>query len=175
MPFGLGRRGVDDAREAVERPQLPTVAQIVADQLQGAGDDELLLAVDFPDHRRRIAACETVARRLPGGLAVVLPHGQQKAVEIVILVQDHLAVDQDRRAGRAKLIAKRSQLFRPQRRAVQVVAQQAIAAEERDDALAVAGARRRRGAPFAVNLFELLDADRSASKASCRRRDPGRS
>ena len=40
-----GRRGVDDPGEAVARPQLPAVGQVVAHQLQRTGHDDLPPAV----------------------------------------------------------------------------------------------------------------------------------
>lgn len=145
---------VDDPRQAVEAPQLLTGLKVVAGQLQRAGHDHLLAAVGFPDDGRGVAASKTIAGRLPDRLAGGRVDTQQEAVEIVVFVQQQLAVHQHRRTGRTEFILKRVHRPGPEWFAGQVVAQQTVTAEHDINPLAIAGRRAGRGAAGGMIRFE---------------------
>src|SRR5262245_1667685 len=91
----------------------------------------------LPNDRRRIAAHRVgpidPPESAPGGCV----QRHQKAVYVMVLVQNDFALDDDRRTAGAILVAERSHALVPQLLSLQVVAKQACAAEKREQPLAV--------------------------------------
>src|SRR5689334_15490236 len=74
----------------------------------------------------------------------------------MVLVDDQLPIDQHGRAGGPEFILKRTERLLPEEISRQVIAEEAIAAEEGVDPLAVAGRGCRRRAAGGMERLNLL-------------------
>ena len=95
----------DQAREAIDPPQPLAALDVVAGELQRAGDDDLLESIPFPDDRRGEASRELVAWRLPHDRSRDLVHGDQKAADVVVLRQVGQVLDEQLTRQRRRQIA----------------------------------------------------------------------
>src|SRR5262249_60651521 len=80
--------------------------------------------------------------------------GDEEAVDIMILIKDDLAIQQNRRAARAVFVAEWSEWTFPKLLSVQIVAEDADAAKKDEEMLAVAGSCGGGGAADRMGLFD---------------------
>src|SRR5262249_8072517 len=148
------RSHADGPGQAAHGPDLLAGGQVVAGDAERARDHELFPTRHVPDHRRTVAAQEFGAIRPPDRLARPPVHGQQERALVVVLTEDHRAIDEDGRAAGAEVVLEGPHRLAPEQPAVAVVTEDAPRAEEADDALGVGG---RAGLGVAADLVDLLE------------------
>jgi len=95
----------------------------VSDSDIRAGDDDFGPAILGPYHGCRIASDSVGARGLPKEAAGGAIEGRHEAVDVMVLVQDDFAVEEDGRATGAELVPEGSQALLPQLVPFQVIAE----------------------------------------------------
>src|SRR5206468_644571 len=139
---------------AAATPDHVATVRVVGVDAVLAADDDLLLVADADRHRRAPADL-FLARRLPQLRARPFVEGddERAGAAAVVLVDDHLILVQERRAGHAVVGVHLAKALVPDLLTRGVHAQEAVVAEVSVDALAVG--RWRRGGPAVLGLNTL--------------------
>ena len=161
--------GNHDPRQPVDPPQTLAASRIVGAELQGAGNDDFGSAILCPHDRCRITADGVRSGGFPEEASGGTIEGRYEAVNVVVLVENNFALEDNGRAAGAILVPEGPHALLPELVSLQVVAKQTCTAEEDEQALAVASDRRGRGAPNRVGLFDAFGDQRVSPKQS-----PGR-
>src|SRR5439155_18557980 len=148
----------------VHPPESFASGRIVARQLQRACDQQFLAATPLPDRRRGITAHRVGSRGFPNHPAGGAVKRRQKTVLVMVLVEDDFAINHHGRTASAVFVLKWTQWMFPKFFAIEVITDQAVAAEKHKQPPPVTRGRGGRRTPQWMSLFDALGRDQTPPK-----------